>query len=75
VIDRFNDKFTVQQFYDYSLAWLEVSDAVYVLSNNENSKGTQIEIQKAKELNIPIFTNIEDLQDIKEQTNEQKRII
>ena len=61
VTDRFDDQFTVQQFYDYSLAWLEVSDAVYILPNSENSKGTQKEITKAIELNIPVFYSIENL--------------
>lgn len=61
VTDRFDDQFTVRQFYDYSLAWLEVSDAVYVLPNSENSKGTQAEIKRASELNVPIFYSIEDL--------------
>ena len=61
VIDRFNDEFTVQQFYDYSIAWLEVSDAMYVLPNSENSKGVQAEIKRAQELNIPIFYSIHKL--------------
>jgi hypothetical protein len=47
--------FTVEMFYDYSMAWLEVSDYVLVLPNSEHSKGTQLEIKKAKELNIPVF--------------------
>jgi len=61
VMDRFDDEFTVQQFYDYSMAWLEVSEAILVLPNSENSEGTQNEIKRAKELNIPIFYSIEEL--------------
>lgn len=61
VIDRFDDQFTIQQFYDYSISWMEVSDAIYVLPNSENSKGVQAEICRAQELNIPIFYSTEDL--------------
>lgn len=43
-----------QAFYEYSLAWMEVADEVWVLPNSENSVGTQKEIERAKELNIPI---------------------
>ena len=49
---------TVQHYYNYSMAWLEASDAVLVLPNSENSKGTQKELQRAKELNIPIFDTL-----------------
>ena len=61
VTDRPDDQFTIQQFYEYSIAWLEVSDAVLVLLNSENSKGTQAEIKRAMELNIPVFYSIEEL--------------
>lgn len=58
---RDEETLTVQNYYDYSMAWLEVSDAVLVLPNSENSKGTQAEIQRAKELNIPIFYSLDEL--------------
>jgi len=58
VLRRPDETFTVPMFYDYSMAWLEVSDAVFILPNSENSKGTQNEIARAKELKIPIFDNI-----------------
>lgn len=54
-------KAPVKQFYDYSMAWLEVSDAVLVLKNYQHSKGTQGEIKRATELNIPVFYALEDL--------------
>jgi len=50
----FNKKLTKTDYYNYSLAWLEVSDEVFVLSGWENSAGTIKEIEKAKELGIPI---------------------
>jgi len=46
---------TIQDYYRYSMGWLEVSDCIYVLKNSEKSKGTQAEIKRAKELDIDIF--------------------
>jgi nucleoside 2-deoxyribosyltransferase len=51
------------QFYRNSLAWIEVSDAVFVLEGWENSCGTLLELERAKELNIPIFHNLGDLRE------------
>lgn len=48
------NEYKVSEFYDYSLAWLAVSDEVKVLPNWEGSKGTKKEIEVAKELNIPV---------------------
>ena len=50
-----HEELSVQQFYDYSMAWLEASDAVLVLPDSENSEGTQAEILRANELDIPVF--------------------
>lgn len=53
---------TLQEYYNYSISWLEVSDAMIVVPENaETSKGTQNEIETAKKLGIPIFYNLEDL--------------
>lgn len=38
-----------------TLSQLRKCDFVYVLKNWEDSKGVKIEIERAKELNIPIF--------------------
>ena len=51
----------VKEYYDYSMAWLEASQALLVLPNWENSKGTILEIARAKELNIPVFYSYEDM--------------
>lgn len=51
---REGETLSVKHYYDYSMAWLEVSDLVYVLNGYENSKGTLAEIKRAKELGIPI---------------------
>jgi len=52
---------TVQDFYEYSLAWLEVSDALLILKDYEHSKGTLAEIEFAKEKNIPVFYDVDEL--------------
>ena len=44
----------IEDYYRYSMGWLEVSDEVFVLKNSEQSKGTQAEIKRARELNIPV---------------------
>lgn len=61
---QFYDKtLTVDDYYRYSMAWLEVSDAMLVLPNSENSKGTQKEILRAIELGIPIYRNLKEIDD------------
>jgi hypothetical protein len=54
-------EFSVQQFYDYSIAWLKVSDAMFLLPNWKESKGTLKEIEIAKEQGIPVFETIDEL--------------
>ena len=61
VIQNWDKDFTVEQFYNYSMAWLEVSNCVFLVPGWKDSKGTLAEIKRAKELNIPIYTNIEDI--------------
>jgi hypothetical protein len=58
---RNDEKLTVQHYYNYSMSWLEVSNAVLVLPNSEHSKGTQGELKRARELGIPIFRSYKDL--------------
>ena len=50
-------------YYKYGIAWLDVSNAVLVVPGSENSKGTQKEIERAKELRIPVFYNLKDLEE------------
>ena len=52
---------TVEDYRQYSMAWLEASDAVLVLPGSEASKGTQAEIKRAYELNMPVYYRKEDL--------------
>lgn len=75
VIDNWEEDFTVEMFYNYSMEWLRVSDAVFVVPNYpgmtswKDSKGTLAEIDEAKKLGIPVFYNIIDLISFR---NEQK---
>lgn len=52
-----------------SMAWLEVSDAIMVLPKYRKSGGTKAEIDRAKELGIPVFYNVEDMIDHEEENN------
>jgi len=58
---REGETLTIQHYYDYCIEWLKVSDVMLVLPNSENSKGTQKEIQIARECSIPIFYSKEEL--------------
>lgn len=61
VMDNWNKNFIIEQFYDYSMAWLEVCDYMLVVPGYENSKGALKEIEKAKELRIEIFYSLNEL--------------
>ena len=56
-----NDKLTVEMFYEYSIAWLLKSDALLVLPDSEQSKGTVGEIELAQLYDIPVFYSFEDM--------------
>ncbi len=47
-----------EDFYELSMAWLEVSDAVYMIKGWEKSEGCLKEWKRAKELEIPMFTSL-----------------
>jgi hypothetical protein len=57
-------KLTLNDFYDYSLAWLKVSDAILMTGDWQNSKGSMKEWEYAKKNNIPVFYNIDELEKI-----------
>lgn len=59
---RENENLTIQDYYRYSMDWLEVSDAMLLVPGYRKSKGTLSEIKRAKALNIPIFYHIFDLE-------------
>jgi hypothetical protein len=58
---REGETLSLQDFYSYSLAWLRVSDVVFVTPGWEASTGTANEILTADELGIPVIFRLEDL--------------
>jgi len=52
---------TEEQIKDVSMNWLKVCDAVLVLPYFESSKGVHAELEKAKELGIPVFESVSDI--------------
>lgn len=67
VISNWDDSHEVGTFFNYSLAWLKVSDCVFIVPNHcgmikaENSPGTQKEIEVATQLGIPVFYSLSNL--------------
>ena len=55
------EKLNKQAFYDASIAWLKVSDAVYVISGEGKGGGVDAEIKIAGELGIPVFRRWNEL--------------
>jgi hypothetical protein len=58
---RPDEKLTIDDYYAYSMAWLEVSDAVLLVPGWEKSIGAQKEVKRATELYIPIFYDLMEL--------------
>lgn len=50
-----------EDYYAYSIAWLEATDVVLVVPGWEESVGTKKELARAKELNIPIYYSMAEL--------------
>jgi hypothetical protein len=61
---REGENLTVNNYYEYSLAWLRAADIVFVIPNWENSRGTIREIDEAMRLDIPVVYDINELQNI-----------
>lgn len=55
------NKLTLEDFYNYSLAWLKVSDAILFIEDWRNSKGCLTEKLFAQKNGIPDFYSIESL--------------
>jgi len=58
---RDGESLSVEDYYEMSMAWLVVSDAMLVLPGWTDSKGTLAEMKKATELEIPIYFSLSDL--------------
>jgi nucleoside 2-deoxyribosyltransferase len=61
ITDFPDEPFNVQDFYDYSMAWLEVSDCVLVLDGWHHSEGTMAEMSRAFDIGIPVFDSVDML--------------
>jgi len=68
---REGENITEKQIKDLSMAWLEKCEAVLVLPRYRKSMGTKAEIERAKELGIPVFYSVEDLLDYEEANGEK----
>jgi len=73
VIDSYECKFDVEDFYSYSMAWIDVSDAIFLVGDWETSKGTLLEIERAKEIGIPIFYEMKGLIEWANEDQNQSR--
>jgi hypothetical protein len=54
-------EFSYSDYFDNSQPWLEVSNAVFLVPEWEKSSGTRREMERADVLDIPIFDNIEKM--------------
>ena len=70
---REGETLTVQNFYDYSIEWLKVSDIMVLLPGWENSTGTKKEIEIAKSLNIPVYSYEDFKKEFMEKPNANKQ--
>jgi len=62
VLEDDNRELTVSHFYDYSMEFLKVCDAVLLVPGWEDSNGTKKEIEMANQMEIPIFERLRDLE-------------
>jgi len=59
------DGLTVEDYYRYSIAWLEVSEAALFLPGWQRGRGTIAEHELAVKMGIPIYYSPEDVPDAK----------
>lgn len=50
-----------EDFFNNSQAWLDVSDAIFLVPGWETSRGTKKEIERAQAQGIPVFSNLNEL--------------
>lgn len=60
-----DEELEVENYYNYSMEWLKVSNAILVLSGYTSSVGTLTEIAMAEMLKIPVFYSLEALKEWK----------
>jgi len=56
-----NGNFNYYDYADNNMEWLKVADAIFVIPYNGESKGTNVEIKEAKNLDIPVFYTLENI--------------
>jgi hypothetical protein len=62
----------LHKYYAYSMAWLEKADGLIIQpTGSRKSVGTQKELQRARELGIPIFRNIEQMKEYFDERRNQ----
>jgi len=61
ILDNPDGEYSKQMFYDASLEWMKVSDAVFVISGVDDGGGVDSEIETADKLHIPVFNELKDL--------------
>ena len=59
---RGDEKLTIDDYYEYSLSWLDASDAVFLLTHEDStgktfneSVGVTMELDHANDVGIPIY--------------------
>ena len=58
---RDGERLSVEDYYQYSLAWLYVSDCMLVVPGWQESRGTRDEIHLAEhDLKIPVFEDFDE---------------
>ncbi len=62
VMTNWDIDFTVKMFYDYSIAWLNVSEVMFLIPGWEHSESTLAEIEIAEQLGIPIVESFPQLE-------------
>ena len=53
--------YNYEDYFNNSQPWLDVSDAVFVIPNSDDSIGTKKEIARAQMMGIPVFHKTTDL--------------
>ena len=61
VMDNPDIEFKMMDFYEFSIAWLKVSDIVFIVPKSSHSWGTTREIEIANKLKIPVVYSIDEL--------------
>jgi hypothetical protein len=67
-----NPYITREMFQEQGLAWVDAADAMLVMPNSEDSKGTQAEIARARELGIPVYYDFDQLKREVRSSHEDK---